>query len=481
MDQYSNKQPGNDDTQHPQFTTRKVTPHKVHTSLFRRIVRTIPTSKAEYKEKKVPFFFLAITTIITALFIGWVTFTAYQYLTNFAITDLVQIFSAELSQDEKKRTNILLLGKGGGDHDGADLTDTIIIASLNHTKNSVSMFSLPRDLWVNIPGYGSSRINKIYENLKPKFGSDQALEILKEGVETISNTEIPYVIKINFQAFEDVVDTLGGIEVEVTKSIFDTEYPNQQETGYETFSIEAGTQVLDGMTALKYARSRHSTSDFDRASRQHQIIKAMKQKVSDLDLLSSPLTLKKLYEKFSEHVETNLTTTELITLARFGKNLQQDHIYSAVLKDQDIVQQGSFLYTPERSQYGGAFVLRPMGESFENIQKYISFVFDFPEYLKEKAGLQILNGTGEPGLAFKLGQNLLIYGFTLENYANADSKNYAKTSYYVHRPENTMMTEIVLKKMLPEAIKLKGDPPEGIDTNYDITIIAGKNLVLDEN
>lgn len=423
---------------------------------------------------------MSITVLLAATVIGWAIHTGYQYLTNFNITDLVQIFSADLAQDDKNRTNLLLLGTGGGDHDGADLTDTIIIASLKHDKKTVSMFSLPRDLWVNMAGYGSSRINKIYETLKPEYGSPQGLEILTDEIERIANVEIPYYIKINFQAFEEVVDTLGGIEIEVPKSILDTEYPKENLNGYETFKIDAGTQVLDGKTALKYARSRHSTSDFDRSSRQQQIIKALKQKVTDLDLLSSPLTLKKLYEKFSENVETNLSTTELITLARFGKDLLQDHIYSAVLKDLDIIQQGSFLYTPERSLYGGAFVLRPVGESFEKIQLFLEMVFDYPEYLKEDAGLQILNGTGESGLAFQLGQNLIPYGFTIENYANADSKNYQKTSYYVHRPENTMMTEIVLKKVLPGAIKLKGPVPDEIDTNYDITIIGGKDLELAE-
>src|SRR5690606_3686868 len=184
------------------------TPTKIHTSLFRRIVRTIPTSKAEYQQKKVPFFFLVIATAIAAFFIFKVVYTTYQYITYFEFKDLVGIISTDLQKDAKNRTNILLLGTGGEGHDGADLTDTIIIASLNTEKKTVSLLSIPRDLWLDLPGYESSRVNKIYDILKDKYGSEQSLEILRHGIENITNLSIPYHVKVDFDAFVNVVDTL---------------------------------------------------------------------------------------------------------------------------------------------------------------------------------------------------------------------------------------------------------------------------------
>ena len=439
-------------------------------------MRSIPTNKAEYQQKKVPFFFLVLFFGIAAFIIFKVVYTTHQYITHFDFKDLIGIISTDLEKDEKGRTNILLLGTGGEGHDGADLTDTIIIASLNNELKTISLFSIPRDLWLNLPGHQSSRINKMYEILKGTYGSEQALEILRQGIENITNLSIPYHVKVDFTAFTDVVDLLGGIEVEVEKSIYDTEYPNEDESGYELFTIDAGTHLLDGKTALKYARSRHSTSDFDRAARQHKILSSLKSKAIELDILSSPLLLKKLYDEFIDHVETNISTLELIGLGQTAQHFDQERITSAVLIDTDILDMGSFLYTPERQLYGGAFVLVPIDNSYEKIQRFISMVFDFPEFFQEDASIQILNGTTRFGLASQLGQKLIPYGFNIQFYDNADKKTYTTSHYYIHNPENTRITEEVIQQFFPNAIKMKGIPPAGINPDYDISIITGLDL-----
>ena len=460
------------------FTSKRIsTPQEKHkeirSSLFRRVIKYIPKNKKEYQQKKIPFYFLVVATLTAAIIIFKVTYTSYLYLTHFEIKDLIGIFSAELQTDSKNRTNILVLGTGGAEHDGGNLTDTIMIASLNKAKHTVSIVSIPRDLWLDFPGYGSSRVNKIYDTLKDKYGSEQALDILKEGIQNISNVSIPYYVKIDFEGFKQVIDTLGGIEITVEKSIYDTSYPTEDKA-YEIFTLEAGTQIMDGETALKYARSRHSTSDFDRALRQQAIINAIKEKGKETNIISSPLLLKRLYEDFSDHIETNLKTTELISVARFAENFDNENLTSAVLRDVDIIDVGSFLYTPERELYGGAFVLVPLGETYEKIQRFISIVFDYPEFFKENAGIQILNGSTNFGQASRLNQKLLPYGFNIQNLANADRKNYTETHYYINNPENTRVTEEVLKLFLPKAIKVKVDPPESFDTSYDITIVMGK-------
>ncbi len=475
----ANKNAGKTPT--PAFQKSKVSKAKqqknAQSSMIRRMIKWVPKNKQDYAQKKVPFFLMCITLLIAFGIIFKVTYTSYQYITSFSVSDLLNIISAELETDDENRTNILLLGAGGGDHDGADLTDTIMIASLNHDKNTVSLVSFPRDLWINLPNYQSSRINKIYENLNGTIGKEQALQVLTENIEKISNLKIPYNIKIDFAGFTQLVDTLGGIDITVEKSIFDTAYPTADRR-YETFSIEAGEQHLDGETALKYARSRHSTSDFDRALRQQQIINAIKEKAETTNFLSSPLLLKRLYEDFSENIDTNMEMTELISLAQFARKFERDQLTSAVIKDNDILDVGSFLYTPERELYGGAFVLIPQGNSYENIQRFIQTVFKWPEFFKEEAGIQILNGTRRSGLAAQAGQKLIPYGFTVLRYDNADRKDYQQTHYFINRPENTRVTEEVVKAFFPNAIKMSGEPPEGIDTQYDVSIVLGEDTVI---
>jgi LCP family protein required for cell wall assembly len=450
-----------------------------HSSMIRRLIKWVPKNKQDYEKKKVPFFLMCITFLIAFGIIFKVTYTRYQYVVNFSVTDILNIISADLEVDKENRSNILLLGAGGGDHDGADLTDTIMIASLNHDNNTVSLVSFPRDLWINLPNHQSSRINKIYDNLNGSVGADQALNILTENIEKISNLEIPYTIKIDFAGFTKIIDTVGGIDIIVEKSIHDTAYPTDDRR-YETFSIDAGEQHLDGETALKYARSRHSTSDFDRAMRQQQIINAIKEKAQETHFLSSPLLLKKLYEDFSEHIQTNMGTTELISLAQFAKDFDRDQLNSAVIKDIDILDVGSFLYTPERELYGGAFVLVPVGNSYEKIQQFIQLVFNWPGFFKEESSFQILNGTKKTGLAAQIGQKLIPFGFTILRYANADRKDYTQSHYYIHRPENTRVSEEVVKYFFPNAIKMTGEPPEEIDTDYDISIVLGEDAIAED-
>ncbi|MDP2691593.1 MAG: LCP family protein [bacterium] len=452
---------------------------KIHTSLFRRITRYIPKNKSEYQQKKIPFFFLILITLIAAYTIFRVTDTAYQYVTHFDIKDIIGFFSTELKRDEKDHTNILILGNGGGDHDGADLTDTIIVASLDNEKKSLSMLSIPRDLWVDIPGYGSSRINKIFENLKAEYNEEEALDILKETIENITNVSIPYYAKIDFAGFEEIIDTLGGIDIEVEKSIYDTAYPTP-EGGYEIFELDAGLQHLDGETALKYARSRHSTSDFDRAARQHKIMSAIKQKVQESNLISSPLKVKKLFENFSDHLATNMLISEMISLASFFKSLDQDKIVSAVIKDNDLLDEGTFLYTPEREQYGGAFVLIPIGKSYDAIQRFTSLVFDFSNFFLEKASIQILNGTKRFGLARTASDELIPYGLNIQHLDNADRKDYENTHYYIHHPENTRSTEEAIRYLFPQITKITTSAPEGMNTEYDVSIVLGDNFNTDK-
>lgn len=457
-------------------------PKHLFRALGRTIIRSIPTSKAEYQKKKVPFFILIATVFLAGLIIGKITFTTIQYVRYFDLRDIFGLFTATLQKDDKGRVNVLVLGTGGGIHEGPNLTDTILLASINERKGSLSLLSIPRDLWLDLPGFGSSRINKMYEILKDKYGSEQALDILRKGIENITNVKIPYLVKVDFEAFTKAIDIVDGIEIDVEKKIYDPEYPNKEENGYEVFELPEGLQTLDGRTALKYVRSRHSTSDFDRSRRQHQVISAIMKKISEeKSFLTSPLTIKRFYETYSENVETNMRISELITLADLGLSLDREKIASGVLKDFDVLAMGSFLYTPEREQYGGAFVLIPRGETYIYIQKFITLLFDYPEFFQEKAVIEILNGTGVEGLAAAIGDRLIPYGFEIKRYGNTKKgKGLPKTTHYLIRNPDTEATEQSLQFFFPRAMKVRASPFISETSKADITLILGEDADPEE-
>lgn len=149
-------------------------------------------------------------------------------------------------------------------------SDTMILTRFAPRSPRVVTLSIPRDLWVTIPNYGENRINTA------NFFGGPAL-----AKQTVSNTfgvPVHYYVRINFEAFTDIIDAMGGITVDVPQTLHDEYYPTA-DYGVKTIHIEAGTQHMDGETALIYARSRHSTSDFDRSQRQQQILAAMKRKL----------------------------------------------------------------------------------------------------------------------------------------------------------------------------------------------------------
>jgi anionic cell wall polymer biosynthesis LytR-Cps2A-Psr (LCP) family protein len=141
-----------------------------------------------------------------------------------------------------------------------------------------------------------------------------------------------HYLNIDFDGFTKFIDLLGGLEIDIEEDLVDKEYPDNN-WGYTTFSIKKGRQILDGATTLKYARSRHSTSDFDRSHRQQLVIKAIKDKLFSLDILSSPTKIKSLYYAVVSHIKTDLSMGQLASLALFGKDIPTSNILAFNLND----------------------------------------------------------------------------------------------------------------------------------------------------
>ena len=231
---------------------------------------------------------------ILALILGFLTVKgiagAIMSGNPFSLRQIVlSAVSQNVQEDENGHTNILLLGIGGEGHDGSNLTDTIMIASIDNSNKSIAMLSTPRDLYVNNLEVGwSSRLNGVYQFILDKNeDKDEAMRVLIEQMQDIYDIKIQYFAKVDFKGFVDVVDALGGVEVSPTESIIDQFYPAPDGSSriYDPLYIKAGTQTLDGTTALKYARSRETSSDFERAKRQQEILVAMKDKALSIGFL----------------------------------------------------------------------------------------------------------------------------------------------------------------------------------------------------
>jgi LCP family protein required for cell wall assembly len=187
--------------------------------------------------------------------------------------------------------NVLLMGTDSRDDElGPPRTDTLILLTLDRQSGSAGMLSLPRDLWVPIPGYNMTyKLNTAYA-----IGEDRGYEgggpqLVKDTVSNFLGQPVPYYVQVNFHGFIELIDLIGGVDIEVPKTIYDEAYPTA-DYGVETFYLEAGWQHLDGETALKYVRTRNVDDDYGRAGRQQALIRAVLNKVMSANMIPFLLT-----------------------------------------------------------------------------------------------------------------------------------------------------------------------------------------------
>jgi LCP family protein required for cell wall assembly len=424
--------------------------------------------------------------VIVGIFIVLKVMTAaYNFVADFNIKSIFTTIGADLKKDKNGYTNIMLLGDGGHVRDGADLVDTIIVASIDYKKNAVSLLSIPRDYYVKDGALWPGKINGLYRNYKKQYEDENKLyEIFQTAGGEITGLDIQYYLRVNFSGFVDVVDALGGIVVDVKENISDPYYPNETDSGYTLFEIRKGMQEMDGETALKFARSRKTTSDFDRAFRQQQVIEAIREKALSLNILTSPSRLKKLYSAVLDNMNTNMSLGEMISLAGFAKNFDRSHLISKVIHD-DPGRDGGFLYTPEKELYNGQFVLLPFGGNLNLIHKYADLIFNHREAFWNQPKIEVLSASKTSGAARNVAYQLNRFGFNItnvDNYYDAQGKKkYLDKSiiFYYNWQEDashnvTPLYQAVLNA-LSGFIKTEAMPEtkETFSADADISIILG--------
>jgi LCP family protein required for cell wall assembly len=228
---------------------------------------------------------------------------------------------------------------------GAGLSDTILVAVFDEPSGAVGLISIPRDLWVQIPGHGEDRINTVM-NVARRDGVDP-LELLGRVVENTLGLPIAHALAIDIGVFERAVDALGGITVTVPCPIVDRFIDPRDPSGYRRLDLAAGSVRMDGVTAAMYARSRHGRSDFSRARRQQAILLGMRHELSHTATL---VRLPALFSEFEDSLETDLRRVDLLALAQRLLRVDARHLHGLVLGAEQTLP---FL-TPD-----GRAVLRP--------------------------------------------------------------------------------------------------------------------------
>ena len=306
----------------------------------------------------------------------------------------------EMIRDEYWNVNILVVWVGGEKHAGWWLADTIIAASRNPELWAVTMLSIPRDLYVSWSGY-AGRINWVFARGHSKWWTIQSwAEMLSDKLKQMLGIEISYYIVADFQWFKEVIDTLWWIDIYVPESINDMTYPDSW-IWYEPFKISAWDQHLDGATALKYARSRHTTSDFSRSQRQQEIIKAAIKKFMQKENITSVSKLNELYNTYTEFVTTNIDTKEVIGMIKYVYSFKD--IYSFGLNTRctyssyKVTDAWCFLYNGNREAFNWAAVMIPNWATASNvsfydyIKNFASLIYHNQWFLVENSRIMIRN------------------------------------------------------------------------------------------
>jgi LCP family protein required for cell wall assembly len=295
--------------------------------------------------------------------IALIVFALFLFLAANAVLWSVRFIREARLDSSGGRTNILILGTGGGAHEGADLTDTIMVLSIDAAKKTVALISIPRDVWSDTL---KDKVNTAYHygELKKKGGG---LVLAKVIMEDVVGIPIHYALVIDFSGFTKVIDAVGGIDVNVPEAFTDTEYPCENTSCvYETIHFDAGREHMDGARALIYARSRHAEgdqgTDFARSRRQQIIMVALKDRFTHPARWITLSRLQALPRLLDDATDMDMTIAQAVTSGRRFAAVGQDQI-KKIAFDQ-------LLDNPPAYLYNNLYVLTPK-TSWDDVHTYI--------------------------------------------------------------------------------------------------------------
>ncbi len=374
---------------------------------------------------------------------------------------------------DPNRLNILLLGidQRRGE-EGPFRTDTMIVLSIDPVRRSAVMLSIPRDLWVSIPGFTPGRINTA-NALGDSYdfpGGGPALAA--QTVERNLGIRIHHTIRVNFDLFLRAVDAIAPVEICVSETIHDEAYPDGS-YGIMTVHFDPGCQPMNAEQLLQYARVRHTQGgDFDRARRQQQVITAARDRILSLGGVQALLAeAPALWEAARQDIQTTLSFEQLVSLALLAQDIPRENITQAVLD-------ANYVYFETTAS--GDQVLRLRGDA---MRRLVSDLFN-PEKMEledlralaasETVTLSVVNGTTTQGLAAEARDWLQARGFNVVEIGNATSSGYRQTVIkdYTNKPYTARLLASLLG--LPATAVQPGSDNA---TVQDIQIVVGEDLI----
>lgn len=367
-------------------------------------------------KRLIPIFLVLAILLSLAFFL--VTFSSSASVFNY-------IFSGTSLHSSEGRVNVLLLGIAGGTHEGATLTDTILVASYNLKTNQVDLISIPRDLW--LPSL-SSKANAVYQI---GLSQNNGLGMTKIVMGNVLGLPIHYALRVDFRGFVQAIDAIDGIDVLVERAFDDYTYPitgkendlcgfeekeidfsdeqaqklnilpgkrkvfiapdgkiatdsAEEDKGikyfscrYEHISFEKGEMKMSGAIALRYVRSRHGTngegSDFSRSRRQQKMIEAVRSKILSFETLTDPQKISELIKTLGKSIDTDVSVKDILEFFKLSRKLELVRSFTLDDSPKAGLSEGktSLLIQPPVQDYGGAYVLVSLDDDFSTVHEYV--------------------------------------------------------------------------------------------------------------
>ncbi len=426
---------------------------------------TVSFKKKRKKRKVKRIIILSIVAIVLGI-IGYFGWISYQSMKNIFVSEnapglLGLLDKKQLKGESSGRVNILILGVGDAGHQGATLSDTIMVVSYDVSSKNVSMISIPRDLYVKVDGYGYAKINSAHaygEEYKYSGGGPQ---LARDTVSYVLDIPIHYYVRADFTGFSKLIDAVGGVDINVEKDLYDPLYPDG------TFNITKGLHHMDGKMALKYARSRETTSDFDRARRQQQVLVALKDKLLSTQTLVNPKKIAEIIQITGNNVKTDFQTNEIQRLVEIGKTIDSKKIVNKVL---DNAPDG-LLIAGNYPQAGYTLIPKLGLGNYTALRSLAKNIFNDHSISDEAANLAVFNGTSTAGLAAKVTESLKASDYTVLYTGSAQGQTHLTTIIYDNSKGAKPKTIAALEK----TFNVKSVSNPNPNSSYDIEIIVGKD------
>lgn len=405
-----------------------------------------------------------------------------------------------LNGEAQGRVNVLLAGDsddrtdGGG---GGDLTDSVMVVSIDTVHHTGFMLTIPRDTWVQLPPNGGplagtdqkiNAANTLTNFSAPGFpnGGMGALEYV---ITKDFGIPIDYYSLINYQAFEDAVNAVGGITINIQSSdprgIYDAS-PMSPGSDQPLIKLPNGPVTLDGVTALNLARARGDAygsyglaqGDFDRTEHQRQMLVALEQKAMTAGVISNPIRVSQLFDTLGQNVQTDLTISNALRFAQLAKGISATSLQSLALSDSG----SNPLLTPYRTPSGEDALAPKAGiDNYTQIQQYYAQLTSSSPVVQEAPTVVVLNGSGNASLGKQEASALQAKGFTVVSTENAES-NYASSMVVDLTNGQKPASRQVLQQLLganTETVTSTTGSTEAVEaSNYsaDFVVILGGDL-----